>query len=191
MLDIAQPPEGQKLDQWRSSRGETLGELSERSPVLLVFLRHAGCPFCREAMADLARQRKRIEASGVHIVLVHMSSRERFRRFASAYRLDGIDHLADPDRSLYRAFGLRRGGIGQLFGLEVWKRGIQLALRDGHWIGRLESDVMQMPGVFLISNRKVIRSHRHCLASDRPNYFLFCALPFLKQGDGKPDVQTA
>ncbi|MGP1310160.1 MAG: hypothetical protein ACTS27_08185, partial [Phycisphaerales bacterium] len=39
--------------------------------LLLVFLRHAGCTFCREALADVAKRRRRIENAKVRIVLVH------------------------------------------------------------------------------------------------------------------------
>ncbi|MEP7362342.1 MAG: peroxiredoxin-like family protein [Acidobacteriota bacterium] len=186
-----QPPEREQLDRWLTSRGETLLALSERTPVLLVFLRHAGCTFCREAMADLARQRKRIEEAGVHIVLVHMSSRERFRKFAERYHVEDLDHITNPHRELYSAFGLKRGSLRQLFGWEVWKRGIQAGVLDGHGIGAVEGDSSQLPGAFLISKGAVIRSHRHYLASDRPNYFVFCALPFLGEHDETGDVQSA
>lgn len=179
------------MNRWSTSRGEGLGELSQRTPVLLVFLRHAGCTFCREAMADLARQRKRIEEAGVHIVLVHMSSRDKFRKFAERYDVPDLDHVTNPNRDLYRAFGLKRGSLRQLFGWEVWKRGIQAGLGEGHGIGAVQGDSTQMPGTFLIWKGEVLRSHRHFLASDRPNYFLFCALPFLKEPSEGNDVQIA
>lgn len=191
MQDPTPLPEGADLDRWSTSRGESLGALSDRTPVLLVFLRHAGCTFCREAMADLARQRRRIEEAGVRIVLVHMSSRERFRQFAGGYQLDDLDHITNPNRDLYRAFGLKRGNLRQLFGLEVWKRGIEAGVRDGHGIGAADGDTMQMPGAFLLHERKVMRSHRHYMASDRLNYFLFCALPFLDQLEPTSDAHPA
>ena len=62
----------QALDGARTQSGQTLTSLSEASPVLLLFLRHAGCTFCREAIGDVARDRDVIEAAGVRIVLVHM-----------------------------------------------------------------------------------------------------------------------
>jgi peroxiredoxin len=188
MPDEAPPPNGPQLERWTTSRGETLGQLSERSPVLLVFLRHVGCTFCREAMADLAQQRKRIEKAGVHILLVSMSSRERFRKFAALYRMEDIDYITNPDRDLYRAFGLGGGTLWQLFGWEVWKRGIKAGLFDGHGIGIVEGDGWQLPGVFLISKGAIVRSYRHYLASDRPNYFLFCAVPYLSEARGPTDV---
>ena len=35
-------------------------ELSRRKPVLLIFLRHSGCPFCKQAVADVAAAREKI-----------------------------------------------------------------------------------------------------------------------------------
>src|SRR5260370_484740 len=63
----------------RTSAGMTLDEVSRLSPVLLVFLRHRGCPFCREALADIAAQRKEIEKTGTQIVLVHMLNEDDLR----------------------------------------------------------------------------------------------------------------
>ncbi len=57
----------------RDQQGRTVEELSNDQPVLLIFLRHFGCTFCREALADLRVQRSRIEAAGVRIAVVHMS----------------------------------------------------------------------------------------------------------------------
>ncbi|MFG0276220.1 MAG: hypothetical protein ACF8QF_14315, partial [Phycisphaerales bacterium] len=57
-----------------TNTGESLADLSHVRPTLVVFLRHSGCTFCREAMSDLRRQRGAIEKDGVGIVLVTMSS---------------------------------------------------------------------------------------------------------------------
>ena len=48
----------------RTDQGSTVETLSRQRPVLLVFLRHAGCTFCREALADLAAQRRDVREPG-------------------------------------------------------------------------------------------------------------------------------
>ncbi|MEJ7607605.1 MAG: redoxin domain-containing protein [Bryobacteraceae bacterium] len=88
----------------KTEDGITLEQLSRHSPVLLVFLRHAGCTFCREALADLARQRKQVEQSGVQIALVHMGSSAEGGRLSLKYGLDDLPRISDPNRTLYRAF---------------------------------------------------------------------------------------
>ena len=164
------------LDTARTTSGETLSEMSRERPVLLVFLRHAGCTFCREAAADLARERATLDALGVRLALVHMGEEESGERFFTEYGLDATPHVSDPERSLYRAFKLRRGRIGQLFGLRIWYRGLEAA-RHGHWPGWLQGDAFQMPGIFLLRNGQIIRAFRHETAADRPEYAEFvCGL---------------
>jgi peroxiredoxin len=154
----------------RTQHQVTLDELSRLSPVLLVFLRHAGCTFCREALSDLAQARPSIEAEGARLVLVHMGTDEQGRALTSRYGLEDCPRISDPDRSLYRAFGLRRGSLGDLFGPKVWWRGFQAGILARHGIGALAGDGFQMPGVFLLYAGQVIRSHRHLSAADRPDY---------------------
>ena len=113
------------MRRYRTIGGRTLSELSEQSPLLIVFLRHAGCTFCREALSDLRNRRREIEDAGTRIVVVHMGEESimtelEFRRFG----LDDVERVSDPERDLYRAFELRQGSLGQLFGLKVWWRGL-------------------------------------------------------------------
>ncbi len=154
----------------KTNAGVSLDELSRLSPVLLVFLRHAGCTFCREALADLAERKAEIEGNGTRLVLVHMGSDEHGRRFFARYGLENLPSISDPRKSLYRAFGLPRGGVGDLFGPKVWLRGIQAAILGRHGIGRLVGDGFQMPGVFLLFHGEIVRSYRHQSAADRPDY---------------------
>jgi peroxiredoxin len=154
----------------RTQVGTSLLDLSKESPVLLVFLRHFGCTFCREALADLAAQRRAIEALGVRIALVHMSSEASADRFFTRYGLADIDRVSDPNQNLYRAFGLARGRLGQLFGPKAWIRGFQAGILRRHGVGLLQGDGFQMPGVFLVFHGEVISSYRHVSAADRPDY---------------------
>jgi peroxiredoxin len=153
--------------------GATIGQLSKSSPILLVFLRHGGCTFCREALSDIAEQRRSIEASGTRMVLVHMGAEEQASSFFQRYGLHDILRISDPSQALYRAFGLNRGSFTSLFGPKVWLRGFQAAILNRHGIGRLAGDGFQMPGMFLVYHGEVLRSYRHQSAADRPNYSRF------------------
>lgn len=172
--DVAVPNDSDRIATAMSgataSDGRTLREISDASPTLVVFLRHIGCTFCREAVADLARMKPRLDASKVSIVLVHMSDPARAAAFFDSMGLAGAPHVSDPDRSLYRAFELNRGRLGALFGVRVWIRGIRAGLIDGHGVGRLEGDGFQMPGAFLVHRGGIVRAFRHESASDRPDY---------------------
>lgn len=161
----------------RTNKGRTLLELSrvdeQHAGLYLVFLRHAGCTFCREALHDVSKHRSKIERHGVRVVLVHMTpSDEDAATLFSKYGLGDLPRVADPDQSLYRAFELQRGTPSQLFGLKCVLRGIPALLR-GHGVGRLVGDGFQMPGVFLVRDGVVARAFRHRSVADRPDY---CAL---------------
>jgi hypothetical protein len=144
--------------------------LTRMSPVLLIFLRHAGCPFCREALGDISRARRTIEAFGARIVLVHLGDSAGMERLVAKYRLAALSRIPDPERKLYAAFGLARGKPWRMFGPWVWLRGIQAALLEGHGIGIPSADTAQMPGLFLIDGSRIIRRFRHRSIADRPDY---------------------
>jgi len=155
--------------------GERLIELADTCPILLVFLRHAGCTFCREALGDIARERRAIENTGTRIVLVHMGDSAAIEEQLANYSLRGVDRICDSEQVLYRAFGLKRGKLRQLFGPRVIWRGLKAGLIEGHGVGRPSADSSQMPGLFLIRNSTIIRRFRHRTAADRPDYAGICA----------------
>lgn len=166
------------IEQAVTQSGESLVALSETSPVLLVFLRHAGCTFCREALSDIARFRPQIESRGVKIVLVYMGDEQAMGKLLAKYALTGVDRISDPERTLYQAFGLGRGRGGQLFGPKVIWRGFLAGLLSGHGLGRISGDPRQMPGVFLLDNSCIVRRFRHRSAADRPDYWALCESGF-------------
>jgi peroxiredoxin len=170
------PDEVTLLAEAQTTSGGSLAELSNRQPVLLVLLRHSGCTFCREALADLAAGRAEIEAKGARIALVHMGTAESFAAFAASYGMGDVAAVSDPERRLYRGLGLRRGRLGQLFGWRVWWRGAK-SFFEGHHPGALEGDGTQMPGVFLIHQGRVVRRFVHGNAAERPDYVKLSQLP--------------
>lgn len=157
------------LSHAKTSTGQTLAELSREKPVLLVMLRHAGCTFCRNAMSDISRLRRRIEKDGTQIVLGHMGTVEDFQAFATRYGLQDLPAIADPDRRVYRGLGLKRGTLLQLLGPRVWWRGL-LALLSGHGLGGIKGDVGQMPGTFLLHRGKVVVRFEARDSADKPDY---------------------
>ena len=154
-----------------TNEGTSLAEESTKQPILLVFLRHFGCTFCREALSDIVKLRPQIEAGGTKVVLVHMSDDAIANRYFQRYGLDGITHVGDPDKKFYEAFGLYRGNFTQLFGLSSWIRGFSAGVVNGHGVGPQLGDGFQMPGVFVIHNSDIKEQFIHKLSSDRPDYY--------------------
>ena len=158
------------IGQMMTNEGQSLVVLSRQQPVLLVFLRHFGCIFCREALSDIAKKRPQIEAMGTKIVFVHMTTNDIAERYFNRYQLDGATHISDPDCNFYTAFGLVKGNFTQLFGLQSWIRGFSAGVIAGHGVGPQLGDGFQMPGVFVIKDGEIKEGFVHKLASDRPDY---------------------
>lgn len=159
-----------------SHRGATLSALSQTNPTLVVLLRHTGCTFCRETLADLTAQRQTLESRGVTLALVHMSDPLEATRTMSRYGLDAVHRFSDPQCALYRAFGLRRGSFQQLLGVKVWFRGITAGIFRGHGVGRMLGDGFQMPGVFLLDRGEIVSQFQAQSVSDRPDYLVIAGV---------------
>ena len=160
----------------RTQWGETLLEMSRRAPVLVVFLRHAGWTFCRQALADIAARRQAISTAGAQIALVHMEPEADAKKLFANFHVDDLPRISDPTQELYRAFQLRRGGLSDVMGPGVWGAGFK-SLLAGHLPGIPSADVMQLPGVFLLHNGSVLRSFRHATSGDRPDYVDLATCP--------------
>ena len=154
----------------RANTGKRLDDLADVQPQLVVFLRHAGCTFCRESLADIAEQRDRIESRGCGIVLVHLGDNERDRSFFETYGLSDVPRIADPQCRLYRQFGLDMGGFAELLAPVVWLRGFMTAIVRRHGVGRLQGNGFQMPGVYVYHCGQILVGFQHAHASDRPDY---------------------
>ena len=154
---------------FRSQLGNTISDLSNGRKLLIVFLRHSGCLFCREALADLRDCRDAIESSGAAIAVVHMSDNDVSAEFFAGYDMQDVDRISDTDCELYRSYQLHRGSFTELFGLRNWWVGIK-ALLGGHGIGKVQGDGFQMPGAFVVLDGEIIKSYRHNGSGDRPEY---------------------
>ncbi|MEO0007296.1 MAG: hypothetical protein RJA20_1492 [Bacteroidota bacterium] len=162
--------------------GEDLYSIAEKQPVLLVFLRFFGCSFCREAISDISRRRSYFEENGFRVVFVHMAENmETADKFFRKYRLYPVDHIPDPEKNFYRAFGLGQTTTAQLLTFMNWMRGFQAAVIEGHGGNPVLNnpelgDGLQMPGVFVLHRGEIKRSYIHRNAYDRPDYEEICQL---------------
>lgn len=154
--------------------GETLAEMAKDKPVMLVFLRHFGCAFCREAIDDVARIKPALEEKGVRIAMVHMASKRSVaEKYFKQFSLFPVDHFSDPDKMLYRAFGLGRTTRVQLVGLMGWIRGFESAVVQGRGAAMESEEIgdgLQMPGVFVLHRGEIVNAFVHRRTYDRPDY---------------------
>jgi hypothetical protein len=151
---------------YRLSDGRTLEEASMQSTLVLVFLRHFGCTFTRQILRGLQDLEQEAKQQNASLILVHMlQSGEEIDYLG---RNSEVPRIADPRCELYRAFGLGKGGFFELFGPHVWWRGM-IAVFKGCGVGHLAGDGLQMPGVFVFHQGKIIASQPAQTAADLPD----------------------
>jgi len=156
------------------SSDSNLKALSDEKPVLLVFLRHFGCVFCKEAMADLAKLKNDIKGKNIVLAFVHMAEQKIAQEYLDNFGLGDCVHISDPDCKFYTAFRLTKGSFSQLYGLQTWIRGFskenkQFKLEKAKQLG----DATQMPGMFIIYKGSIAQHYIHKFAADRPDYEAF------------------
>ena len=157
-----------------TNTGESLDELSRAAPRLVVFLRHAGCAFCRETLAILEKRRQEIESQGVQIVLVHMITDDaEAEMFFARYRLHDVPRIADEKQEVYQQFGLARGTLAQVMGVGLWWTGFKSIFFRGHFPGVPKGDIFQLPGAFLVANGKIVREFKSRNSVEHPDYVEF------------------
>ncbi len=161
----------------RTESGASLLELTEASPVLLVFLRHFGCSFCRQAISDVADLKDELAKRGVRPVFVHLGTPERAKPFFDYYGIGDVERVSDPEAKVYQLpmFALSRMNPAlTLFQPSVWIGWLKGALFQ-HGIGMIKEDGHQMPGIFFLKGPKIVRTFRYRTIADEPNYLKLVA----------------
>ncbi len=159
----------------RTNRGELLSELSEERKLFLIFLRHFGCTFCRETMAEVAKSRQTLEDMGLTLVFVHMVDGDVADQILGVYDLQGVRHISDPHQRLYGHFGLGKVSFKALFGIRNWYRAFVAGLVKGHLVGKPAGDPFQMPGIFVYHKRQILNTFDYKYVSDLPEMPLIAA----------------
>jgi hypothetical protein len=160
------------LREFHTETGRSLLDLVDESPVLLIFLRHFACAFCAQALDRVAHVRSQIEAKGVRPVFVHLGTPERAKPYFDYYHLSDVERISNPQATLYQlpAFALSRTNpYLHSFNPTVvmgWLKGAMFK----YGIGMIKEDAEQMPGVFLLKDRKIARAFRHRTIADEPDY---------------------
>ncbi len=119
-----------------------LKSLYEQERLALIFLRHLGCVFCKEHVAQL---RSLKDLNIVFVTLRSPEATEAFRKKMNSPH----KFISDPEKKLHGLFNLQRGGLAEVLNPHTIVRTIA-ALLKGYINGLPQGDAMQLPGVFLI-----------------------------------------
>ena len=115
--------------------------------VHLQFRRFAGCPVCNFHLLGLSRRIAEIEAAGIREVAVFHSSREEMLKFQAQLPFDCV---ADPEKTLYRQFGVEASWLAPLHPLVLWA-GFRGVLATRKLYKRAENGIRGLPADFLIA----------------------------------------
>lgn len=161
------------LKQMQTQNKQTVYDLSTEHKVMLVFLRHFGCLFCRETLDDLSKSIQKFNDSGAIIVFIHMSNKEIAEKYFEMYGLKNAYHVSDKESYYYNMFKLGKLSSKQLINLQSFIKGYNTTLTKNNQLEiELEEtvDKNQLPGIFIIENGQIINQFIHKEASDKPDY---------------------
>lgn len=138
-------------------------EESQSQKQILVFVRHRGCTFCREALTELSKNLEALESKGLKIRVIHMGPPEASEMMRDEFQLKTIEIISDPERQFYRQFDIKRANLVEAIGPKVLWRGIVGGSLFKYGVGKLEGDGFQQGGVLLLDQgqRKVLHQPRH------------------------------
>jgi peroxiredoxin len=138
---------------------------AERATVV-VWLRHFGCIFCREQVAEMRAARADFEALDAGIVFVGNGTARAAMWFQKRFAPDATV-LTDPDLVSYRAIGARSGVLSTL-GPQAWGAGVR-AFRAGARQSVTRGHPYQQGGLVVMGpGNVVIYRHISSAAGDHP-----------------------
>jgi peroxiredoxin len=134
-----------------------LAQFWRHTPVVIFFVRHVGCVFCREQVRTLAQRYDDIRARGAEVVAIIPTDTINAARFARSMRLP-YPVLCDMPRRAFAAFGLYETTIGELAQPEVLLRTArQFARGNIPAVSPFSSSLTQLGGVFIIDSDGIVR----------------------------------
>ena len=102
-----------------------LGELWAKRPALLTWVRHFGCIFCSEQVAQMQRLAAQVRAAGAHCVIIGNGSVEQAAEFEKESAGE-IPVYTDPHLHTYRVVGAKRNLLRPqviAYGLRAYRAG--------------------------------------------------------------------
>lgn len=101
---------------------------------------------------------------------MHQGNEKHGRELAERYGVGAWPRIPDPERALYKEFGLEPGSISAVFGAKALLRTPAALLSGAPKLAKPVGDVWQMPGVFVLRDGAIVAQFRHDSIADRPEY---------------------
>lgn len=137
-------------------RPARLSDLWQDKPLVLVFVRHFGCIFCREHLALLKQAYPRFVDAGGQIVCVGQGPHTVAKAIHILLGLPFPLLTCGDDLAVFRAWGLQRASWAQIFSPATFAGALR-AMLHGHKQSGVVGDGAQKAGSFVIDRRGTVR----------------------------------
>jgi peroxiredoxin len=148
---------------------ESCLQRSIEAPMLIFFVRHLGCTFCRQVLKNIAAHQERFSESGISIGLVHMGPAPRAEKMVETYGITGLELIEDKESFLYELLGFPKANLWQAFGFGVIKKAVPALCVDQCGIGHLSGDGFQLGGALYVEKGEAKIIHQQSDAGDLLN----------------------
>ena len=119
---------------------------------MLSFFRYASCPACNLRIHELTKVYDELQQNGIQILTVFESPKTSILDYVSKDELP-FPIIPDPDRKLYKLFGVESSWLKFIFGLPTVVKGVL----NGFFPGKMEGDLAIIPADFLIGKNGIIQ----------------------------------
>ncbi|MBS1718013.1 MAG: redoxin domain-containing protein [Armatimonadetes bacterium] len=160
--------ESQMLEEFKTQDGVSLAEHAKQGTVMLVFLRHFGCIFCKQTVARIVSLLPELKTLGVTPIFIHQES-EGAEAFFSQFSAEYMLRVADPSYRLYQHFGIPKVRFVDVVSPSAMLAGLS-AYRAGFRQTNATADPSQMPGLVILQPGKAEYRHQFKHAGDQPDY---------------------
>ena len=116
--------------------------------LLLSFYRYASCPLCNLRVHRLIQYYPDFTAKGLHLLAFFQSPAQSIRKYVGRQE-SPFPIIADPDHTVYRAYGVETSWPGFFKG-SLRLITITTAARKGFFPGKMEGKKSLIPADFLI-----------------------------------------
>lgn len=150
----------------------TLSEANRQGKsVVMVFLRHLGCVPCRKHVAELRRNKDKLDALDAEVVVLTFNGREDWAQEWLRETKTPFKMLLDPQREVYQAYGMRHSVMRSWSPRTLWFYAKRM-LR-GESIHGIQGDPNQLGGDVVVGpDGRVVLGYYSEDPTDRPDLAL-------------------
>ena len=131
---------------------KTLGSIRQGRPGVIILVRHFGCIFCRQRIAELVDEVGKHRKADVVTLVIGNGTARMAADFVQHHNIN-VPVFTDPSRKVYQQLGMnRRFGLN----LKTLSQSIT-AFRQGHRQAKVQGDVWQQGGVVTFGSDGMVR----------------------------------